>query len=75
MATLPDVLADLKAHSTSPKQTAVIDAGIATEGNLTMITEANLEYVCVSRKRLKDYPVGLDDEKTIRLTKQKEGKG
>lgn len=73
-ATLSDMITDLKAHSTSIKQTVVIDAGIATDENLTMIQEANLEYVCVSRKRLKDYPVTQDDKKTIRLTNRGESK-
>jgi len=33
----------------------VIDAGIATEANLAMITEKGYDYVCVSRSNLKKY--------------------
>ncbi|CAN5416994.1 hypothetical protein BH23BAC3_BH23BAC3_20950 [soil metagenome] len=54
--TLEDMLSDLASHSkASAKQTVVMDAGIATEENLAMITEKGYEYVCVSRRRLTDY--------------------
>jgi transposase len=39
------------------KRIVVIDAGIATEENLKMITDKNLDYVCVSRSSLKKYAV------------------
>lgn len=35
----------------------VIDAGIATEDNLTIIRQKGYHYLCVSRKHLKDYKV------------------
>jgi hypothetical protein len=35
----------------------VIDAGIATEENLAMLSENNFDYVCVSRSKLKDYRI------------------
>ena len=54
--TLEDMIADLTKHSPSQaKQTLVIDAGIATEENLQYITAKGFTYVCVSRKRLKEY--------------------
>lgn len=54
--TLADMLRDLQTHSTSgAKKTVVIDAGIADEDNLTLLTQQGYHYVCVSRKRLKDY--------------------
>lgn len=76
-ATLSDMIDDLKNYSSSSsRQTIVIDAGIATEDNLTLIREKGYKYVCVSRKRLiyaelsrsKDYPVDDSKEKIIQLT-------
>lgn len=67
--TLSDMLKDLEGHAgTSPKQTIVIDAGIATEENLALIVEKGYRYVCVSRKRLKDYPRDKEGKKTVQLT-------
>jgi transposase len=55
--TLSDMVADLEKYSgTAKKKTIVMDAGIATEDNLTLVREKGYDYVCVSRKRLKDYP-------------------
>ena len=59
IATLEDMIKDLKTHSRAEKHTVVIDAGIATEDNLEYIKSQELDYVCVSRKRIKDYPSGL----------------
>ena len=62
-ATLSDMIADLKAHSPAKvKQTIVIDAGIATEDNLERINSQGYTYVCVSRKRLSDYPIETAQE-------------
>ncbi|MFO7822898.1 MAG: IS1634 family transposase [Cyclobacterium sp.] len=55
--TLSDMVADLEKYSgKAKKKTIVMDAGIATEDNLTLIREKGYDYVCVSRKRLRDYP-------------------
>jgi len=68
-STLPDMIADLEQHSqTSSKKTIVIDAGIATEDNLAFIREKQYDYVCVSRKRLKDYPVNTADKLITKKT-------
>lgn len=57
IVTLQDMVADLKKHSGSVKdKTVVMDAGFASEENLDFLVEEGLKYVCVSRKRLKDYP-------------------
>lgn len=57
--TLPDMVADLKRHSGRVSdKTVVMDAGFASEENLEFLIAEGLKYVCVSRKRLKDYPVG-----------------
>lgn len=55
--TLEDMLSDLEQHTPSgSKQTVVMDAGIATEDNLALVRKKGLDYVCVSRQRLNDYP-------------------
>ena len=67
--TLLDMIEDLKKNS-SPTQdhTIVMDAGIATEDNLALVQEKGYKYVCVSRKRLKDYPADLFSTKITQLT-------
>lgn len=55
--TLSDMVADLEKYSgKAKKKTIVMDAGIATEDNLALIRKKGYDYVCVSRKRLRDYP-------------------
>lgn len=67
--TLPDMLEDLEKHSSrSAKHTIVIDAGIADEENLSRIREKGYKYVCVSRKRIKDYPREVLTTENIQLT-------
>jgi len=74
-ATLTDMIDDLKKHSLqTSKQTIVIDAGIATEENLTLIRNKGYKYVCVSRKRIKDYPVDDSKPKIIQLTNRNKEK-
>lgn len=73
--TLEEMIADLDKHrGTAKKQTIVIDAGIATEENLELIKSKGYDYVCVSRKRLKDYPVSTDTKKIIQLTDREKNK-
>jgi transposase len=52
------------------KPIVVIDAGIATEGNLSMLKSKGYDYMCVSRSSLKDYhadtkatPVQITDKR------------
>lgn len=72
--TLEDMLADLQQYaSTKSKQTVVMDAGIATEDNLALIREKGYHYVCVSRHRLNNYPIEVENTKINVLTDQ--GKG
>ena len=67
--TLSDMLDDLEEHSNSKTQkTVVIDAGIATHDNIALLQEKGYKYVCVSRKRLKDYPISTDIAKKVQLT-------
>lgn len=64
--TLSDMLQDLQQYSASNvKKTVVIDAGIADEDNLELLKQKGYEYVCVSRKKLKDYAF---KESTTQLT-------
>lgn len=54
--TLADMIADLKKHANpDAAHTVVLDAGIATEENLELLDKNQYTYVCVSRKRLKEY--------------------
>jgi hypothetical protein len=57
--TLPEVIEKLRtATSASVKKAlVVIDAGIATKDNLTLIREMGYDYLCVTRSTLKDYTV------------------
>ncbi len=65
--TLADMVADLESHSSSTaKKTIVMDAGIATEENLALLRNKGYNYVGVSRKRIKDYP--LSEGKVMELT-------
>jgi len=69
MATISDMVKDLEEHSSPDmKHTVVIDAGIATDGNLEELDRKGYRYVCVSKKRIKDYPVDTSVPKTIKLT-------
>lgn len=69
MATISDMIKDLEEHSSPNAQhTVVIDAGIATDDNLEELDKKGYRYVCVSKKRIKDYPVDTSKPKTIKLT-------
>lgn len=74
---LEEMIADLeKAYGkintkTQTKPTVVMDAGIATEDNLSLLREKNYPYVCVARSQLKDYT--LDEQNmTVVETNNKE---
>jgi hypothetical protein len=77
--TLKTIVTRLRSQtSTSKRAVVVIDAGIATEDNLTMLRENNFDYVCVSRCKLKDYkidtncsPVEIEDKKKQKILLQK----
>jgi len=69
VATLEDMINDLEANTTQASQkTIVIDAGIADDKNLELINSKGYKYVCVSRKRLKEYKLGESTSKTVELT-------
>ena len=69
MTTISDMIKDLEEHSSPDMQhTIVIDAGIATDDNLEELDRKGYRYVCVSKKRIKDYPIDPSATKTIKLT-------
>lgn len=58
--TLGDMIADLKKHSSHiSDKTVVMDAGFASEENLEFLSGQGIRYVCVSRKRIKDFKVDI----------------
>jgi hypothetical protein len=72
-STLGDMIAKLTgATTTTPatvdgqKRIVVIDAGIATEGNLKMILEKGCDYVCVHRSSLKKYSI-VEGKSSVRV--------
>ncbi|MDR0438044.1 MAG: IS1634 family transposase [Bacteroidales bacterium] len=77
--TLKGIVTKLRSRTSSAQRAVVvIDAGIATEENLTMLTENNFDYVCVSRCKLKDYkidahssPVEVEDKRKQKIKLQK----
>ena len=67
-----------KTSASAKKAIVVIDAGIATEENLAMLTAEGFDYICVSRCKLKDYridPTGesleIEDKKHQKIKLQK----
>jgi hypothetical protein len=56
--TVEETVTNLRTQtSTSQRAVVVIDAGIATDENLEMLTANSFDYVCVSRCRIKDYTI------------------
>lgn len=72
MTTLKDMINDLKNHSNGYKdKTVVLDAGFASEENLELLSAEGLKYICVSRKRIKDYKVMKHE--TMQVVQDKNG--
>ena len=68
--TVGDMIADLRKHSGRiSDKTVVMDAGFASEQNLTYLSGQGIKYVCVSRKRVKDYQV--DQQATVHILKDR----
>ena len=70
-STLREVISGLDADSKKDaglfdsKPVAVIDAGIATQENLTFLRNKGFDYICVSRSGLQDYSLAQNDRKTV----------
>jgi hypothetical protein len=73
--TLADMIDKLRlaTSETVKKALVVIDAGIATEENLEMISKKGYDYLCVSRSNLKDYTVEAGSQ-TVFVTDKKNQK-
>jgi transposase len=72
--TLGDIVEELAAMTshTERKPVVVIDAGIATEDNLKMLREREYDYLCVSRRKLKEY-IPVNEQEGIDHLKDKRG--
>ena len=63
------MIKDLEANATgASEKTIVIDAGIADDKNLELIEQKGCKYVCVSRKRLREYKLDETTSKPVTLT-------
>ena len=60
-----------KTMGCSTKPIVVMDAGIATEDNLAILTQKGYKYVVVSRKKIKDYEPVVAGKETYLVTKSK----
>jgi len=60
-----------KTMGSSTKPIVVMDAGIATEDNLAILTQKGYKYVVVSRKKIKDYEPVIAGKETYLVTKSK----
>jgi len=64
MQTMLDTLSN-QTSFTSRKPIVVIDAGIATEGNIAELKKLGYDYLCVSRSNLKDYYADTESKRVI----------
>lgn len=67
-STLIDLIEQLQKRVPVGKQKPLIvmDAGFATEDNLKMLKKKGYDYLCVTRKKLKDYQAQITDTITIK---------
>lgn len=75
-SSLPDMIDTLAAKTRVPnrpdrKTLVVMDAGIVTEENLSLIKERGYNYLCVSRSRLTDYKLSDDAQSVTVLDSKK----
>jgi hypothetical protein len=79
-STLRSIVENLRTNTSASAKKAIVvmDAGIATEENLAMLTTEGFDYICVSRARLKNYridPAGgsheVEDKKHQKIKLQK----
>jgi len=68
--TLEQTVDELSAQTSfsARKPMIVMDAGIATEENLAMLKTKGHDYLCVSRKQLKDYVAVKKDSQPVVIT-------
>jgi Transposase DDE domain len=71
--TLSTMIDKLASHTCKEKKAVIVlDAGIATEANLELITNKGYKYLCVSRSKLKDYKAVQDRLTVLMETKSKQ---
>lgn len=70
--TLSDMIDKLGGHTCPGKAVVVLDAGIATQENLQLISDKGYYYLCVSRSKLKEYTVVKDRLTVLLETKSKQ---
>ena len=70
--TLSAMIEKLASHTCGHKAVVVLDAGIATDENLELITQKGYRYLCVSRTKLKDYQIIPDRLTVLMETKSKQ---
>ena len=70
--TLSAMIEKLATHTCGHKAVVVLDAGIATDENLELITQKGYKYLCVSRTKLKDYQLIPDRLTVLMDTKSKQ---
>lgn len=70
-AGLEKVIDQLDYTKKAKQPIVVIDAGIATESNLSMIRSKGYHYLCVSRKKLSDYEIDKSRLTVLMQTKAK----
>lgn len=72
--TLLSTIEALSSNTNSEKPLIVMDAGIAIEGNLTMLKEKGYDYLCVTRTKLKEYKAVNAPAKPIEITDNRDNK-
>lgn len=70
--TLSSMIDKLSECSNTKGSVVVLDAGIATENNLALLSKKGYKYVCVSRTKIKDYEVIKGRLTTLLETKSKQ---
>lgn len=67
--TLEETIKELSDNTstTGRKPVIVMDAGIITEDNATMLKAAGYDYICVSRTKLKDYKHVKPEEESVTI--------
>lgn len=72
--TLCQTVEALSISTGAVKPVVVMDAGISTEENLTMLKEKGYDYLTVTRSKLKDYKSANIDSKKIEITDKRNNK-
>ncbi len=70
---LPDIIEKMRVRTSTKKRAVVVlDAGIATDENCTLIESKGFDYVCVSRSKIKNYEIEKNSSTIEIKTKSKQ---